>query len=54
MNARSPLPANPAVGIVGATGLVGTMMLKLLEEREFPMQQVRFLASSFCWIRVTL
>ncbi len=46
MNSRSPLPANPAVGIVGATGLVGTMMLKLLEERAFPLRSLRLFASA--------
>ena len=46
MNARSPLPANPAVGIVGATGLVGSMMLRLLEERGFPLSSLRLFASA--------
>jgi aspartate-semialdehyde dehydrogenase len=46
MNARSPLPANPAVGIVGATGLVGSMMLRLLEERQFPLGSLRLFASA--------
>jgi aspartate-semialdehyde dehydrogenase len=46
MNARSPLPANPAVGIVGATGLVGAMMLRLLEERQFPLGSLRLFASA--------
>ncbi len=46
MNSRSPLPANTAVGVVGATGLVGTMMLKLLEEREFPLGSLRLFASA--------
>jgi aspartate-semialdehyde dehydrogenase len=36
----------PVVAVVGATGQVGAVMRRLLEEREFPMQQVRFLASS--------
>ena len=35
----------PVVAVVGATGQVGAVMRRLLEEREFPMQQVRFLAS---------
>jgi aspartate-semialdehyde dehydrogenase len=34
------------VAVVGATGQVGAVMRRLLEEREFPMLQVRFLASS--------
>jgi aspartate-semialdehyde dehydrogenase len=46
MNARSQLPANPAVGIVGATGLVGSMMLRLLEERQFPLGSLRLFASA--------
>ncbi len=50
MNARSPLSANPAVGpnvgIVGATGLVGSMMLRLLEERAFPLASLRLFASA--------
>ncbi|MFZ4487172.1 MAG: aspartate-semialdehyde dehydrogenase [Candidatus Nanopelagicales bacterium] len=36
----------PVVAVVGATGQVGAVMRRLLEEREFPMAQVRFLASS--------
>jgi len=45
---RNPdsLPANPAVGIVGATGLVGSMMLALLDERDFPLSSLRLFASS--------
>ncbi|MCB2048353.1 MAG: aspartate-semialdehyde dehydrogenase [Novosphingobium sp.] len=46
MNTRPPFPANPAVGIVGATGLVGSMMLKLLEERDFPLGLLRLFASA--------
>ncbi len=34
------------VGVVGATGLVGTEMLRLLEERSFPVDQLRVYASS--------
>ncbi|WP_306357377.1 MULTISPECIES: aspartate-semialdehyde dehydrogenase [unclassified Nocardia] len=34
------------VGVVGATGQVGAVMRKLLEERDFPADQVRFFASS--------
>jgi aspartate-semialdehyde dehydrogenase len=33
------------VGVVGATGLVGTEMMRLLEEREFPMSELRAYAS---------
>jgi aspartate-semialdehyde dehydrogenase len=36
----------PNVGVVGATGLVGTMMTKLLEERNFPLDQLRLFASA--------
>lgn len=42
---RLPVPARPAVGIVGATGLVGENMRKLLEARRFPLSTVRFFAS---------
>lgn len=34
------------VAVVGATGAVGRIMLRLLEERQFPARTVRFLASS--------
>jgi aspartate-semialdehyde dehydrogenase len=33
------------VGVVGATGLVGTEMLRLLEERSFPVDELRVYAS---------
>jgi aspartate-semialdehyde dehydrogenase len=33
------------VAIVGATGAVGTQMIECLEERDFPVGQIRFLAS---------
>jgi len=36
----------PAVGVVGATGLVGGMMLKLLAERDFPLSALRVFASA--------
>jgi aspartate-semialdehyde dehydrogenase len=36
----------PAVGVVGATGLVGGMMLKLLAERGFPLSKLRVFASA--------
>ncbi|QJU57951.1 aspartate-semialdehyde dehydrogenase [Sphingomonas sp. AP4-R1] len=36
----------PNVGVVGATGLVGTMMTKLLAERDFPLDQLRLFASA--------
>ncbi len=34
------------VGVVGATGLVGTEMLRLLHERDFPVDELRAYASS--------
>ena len=33
------------VAIVGATGAVGTIIRKILEERQFPFKTIRFLAS---------
>jgi aspartate-semialdehyde dehydrogenase len=35
-----------AIGVVGATGQVGQVMRKLLEERDFPATSVRFFASA--------
>jgi aspartate-semialdehyde dehydrogenase len=35
-----------AIGVVGATGQVGQVMRKLLDERDFPASNVRFFASS--------
>ncbi len=35
-----------ALGVVGATGQVGQVMRTLLEERDFPAEQVRFFASA--------
>ncbi|MBO9498279.1 MAG: aspartate-semialdehyde dehydrogenase [Novosphingobium sp.] len=46
MSSIQTLPANPNVGIVGATGLVGGMMLALLEERNFPAASLRLFASA--------
>ena len=34
------------VGVVGATGQVGTVMRQLLDERDFPVGRIRFLASA--------
>ncbi|MEH1015859.1 aspartate-semialdehyde dehydrogenase [Micromonospora sp. CPCC 206060] len=34
------------IGIVGATGLVGSVMRQVLAERQFPAEQVRFFASA--------
>ena len=36
----------PNLAVVGATGVVGEMMRKVLEERKFPLNSIRFLASS--------
>ena len=36
----------PNVAIVGATGLVGTLIARVLEERAFPVDSIKFLASS--------
>ncbi|MCX5758900.1 MAG: aspartate-semialdehyde dehydrogenase, partial [Candidatus Hydrogenedentes bacterium] len=33
------------VAVVGATGLVGNRMLQMLEERDFPVKSIKFLAS---------
>ncbi len=35
-----------SIGVVGATGQVGAVMRRLLEERDFPADEVRFFASS--------
>jgi len=37
---------NPRVAVVGATGAVGTTMVAILEERDFPVAQLRLMASS--------
>ncbi|HEY1738346.1 MAG TPA: aspartate-semialdehyde dehydrogenase, partial [Acidimicrobiia bacterium] len=34
------------MGLIGATGLVGTEMLRILEERAFPVSELRVFASS--------
>ena len=34
-----------SVAVVGATGAVGQMMIKVLDERDFPISQIKFLAS---------
>ncbi len=33
------------VGVMGATGMVGTEMLRILEERNFPVAELRAYAS---------
>jgi aspartate-semialdehyde dehydrogenase len=35
-----------SIAVVGATGAVGTLILKLLEERKFPHERIKFLASA--------
>jgi aspartate-semialdehyde dehydrogenase len=40
------IPANPVVAVTGATGAVGTEMLKVLEDRDFPAARVKLLASA--------
>lgn len=37
---------NPQVAVVGATGAVGTTMLSILEERDFPVAGLRLMASA--------
>jgi aspartate-semialdehyde dehydrogenase len=38
--------SRPVVAVVGATGQVGGVMRRLLDERDFPMEQIRFFASA--------
>ena len=38
--------SNPRVAIVGATGAVGTTMLSIFEESDFPLSDLRLIASS--------
>ena len=40
------MQSHPNIGIVGATGLVGGMMLSILAERDFPAGAVRLFASA--------
>ena len=37
------------VAVVGATGLVGSKMLEVLEERQFPVDELLPVASSRSW-----
>jgi aspartate-semialdehyde dehydrogenase len=41
-----PMGAGLTVGVVGATGQVGTVMRRLLDERGFPLSRIRFFASA--------
>ena len=34
------------IGVVGATGQVGAVVRRLLEERDFPVKSIRFFASA--------
>ena len=44
MNAQSPIA--PVVAIVGATGAVGVELIRCLEMRDFPLSELRLLASA--------
>ena len=46
MSSAQYLPQPLAVGIVGATGMVGEMMRTILAEREFPVASLRLFASA--------
>ena len=45
MTARFSASTPLNIGIVGATGLVGTMMREILAERKFPVASLRLFAS---------
>ena len=42
------------VGVVGATGVVGSAMLAILKERDFPIGQLRLFASARSAGRVSI
>ncbi|HAE29061.1 MULTISPECIES: aspartate-semialdehyde dehydrogenase [Hyphomonas] len=46
MSPRFSRSSPPRVGVVGATGLVGSLMRTLLEERDFPLASLRLFASA--------
>src|SRR3974390_1260652 len=46
MGPEHPSRKQPVVAIVGATGAVGVGLLRCLEERRFPLAQLRLLASA--------
>jgi aspartate-semialdehyde dehydrogenase len=46
VQAPNSLPAAPVVAIVGATGAVGVELLRCLEQRRFPVGQLKLLASA--------
>jgi aspartate-semialdehyde dehydrogenase len=46
MPSQRPSPRRPVVAIVGATGAVGVELIRCLEEREFPLAELRLFASA--------
>jgi aspartate-semialdehyde dehydrogenase len=46
MTNDSAASAGIRIGVVGATGLVGTVVRRLLAERDFPVAEIRFFASA--------
>ena len=44
-NSKEKSSKQVTVAVVGATGVVGKEVIKLLEERQFPAKQLRLLAS---------
>jgi aspartate-semialdehyde dehydrogenase len=44
-----PSPQGVHVGIVGASGLVGDIILSILAERQFPVASLRLFASARGW-----
>ena len=46
MAGRPPMRSPPVVAIVGATGAVGVELLRCLEQRRFPLSELRLLASA--------
>jgi aspartate-semialdehyde dehydrogenase len=46
MQAVSSPPAAPVVAVVGATGAVGVELMKCLEQRRFPLSELRLFASA--------
>lgn len=45
-NGSSNIPSGIRIGVVGATGQVGAVVRRLLEERNFPVAEIRYFASS--------
>jgi len=46
MSPRFSASHPPRVGVVGATGMVGALMRQLLDERDFPLSELRLFASA--------